>query len=555
MHGLIALALLVVLLVVWLPTLALMQRTPWTGLAGRFAARTQLGAVVIDQAIQAKVAELMARAKVRWGTGLVMLQVNVEKLIEERDKLNAKLDELIAADTPDDLEQLKAANKTIADTTERRDALNERIRVAEEQQARAAAADDIAKRAPARVLSEPKTYDDTRHSYMLDLVRDSVGRGDGDGGVGEARNRLRRHAQELDVDLPARQARRDELAETQADRLVDRRNRVTRRDRDTMFEKRVNPNRTDGQGGFFVPPLWLVDEYIDLPRFGRTTANLCRTMALPSGTDTINLPKVATGTQTGVQTADNQSVTSVDLTDTSVSAPVRTIAGQQDIAIQLLDQSPVSFDEVVFNDLIADYNMQLDIQVVNGSGSSGQVTGILNTSGINAVTYTDATPTLPELWVPLLQSASQVAKGRKVGAATGVVLTPSMWYWALSQLDSTSRPLLMGNGANFNLLGVGGDLEADGPAGVFTYGLPAYLDGNIPSNLGAGTNETRVITARWQDLFLWEGSMRTRVLQEVLSGTLQIRLQVYNYVAFMANRRPTSISAISGTGVIPAAGF
>jgi len=26
------------------------------------------------------------------------------------------------------------------------------------------------------------------------------------------------------------------------------------------FEKRVNPNRTDGQGGYFVPPLWLIDQ-------------------------------------------------------------------------------------------------------------------------------------------------------------------------------------------------------------------------------------------------------------------------------------------------------
>ena len=51
-----------------------------------------------------------------------------------------------------------------------------------------------------------------------------------------------------------------------------------------------------------------------------------------------------------------------------------------------------------------------------------------------------------------------------------------------------------------------------------------------------------MITARWDDLYLWEGSMRTRVLSEVLSGTLQVRLQVYNYVAFMANRRPSSIT-------------
>jgi HK97 family phage major capsid protein len=479
-------------------------------------------------------------------------------LRERREALSTEIDGLIAAELPTDRAAAEAANLVINERLAARQALDERIRVVEEQEVRRQAEADTLRRLPAArggavITSEPRTYDPAaRHSYFLDMARAQLGRGDGDGGVGAARERLARHTQELDVELGAREGRRDQLAYEQADGEVEAR-RISRASRETMFEKRVNPNRTDGQGGNFVPPLWLVDEYVDLPRFGRTTANLCRQFALPTGTDSINLPKIATGTSTAIQTADAAGVSSTDLTDTSVSAGVKTIAGQQDIALQLLDQSPVSFDEVVFQDLIADYNQKLDVQVINGSNGSGQVKGILNVSGINAVTYTDATPTLPELWVPLLQSASKVAVGR-VLPATGVVMTPSMWYWALSQLDSTSRPLLLGNGG-FNQMGNSGEVEADGPAGMFTYGLPAFLDGNIPSNLGGGTNETRVITARWDDLFLWEGSMRTRVLSEVLSGTLQVRIQVYNYVAFMGDRRPTSISVISGTGVIPTAGF
>jgi hypothetical protein len=190
---------------------------------------------------------------------------------------------------------------------------------------------------------------------------------------------------------------------------------------------------------------------------------------------------------------------------------VRTIAGQQDSRSSCSTSRRSVFDEIVFADLIADYNAQLDVQVISGSGAAGQVTGILNVAGINAVTYTDASPTLPELWVPLLQSASLIAKLRKL-AATGVAMTPSMWYWALSQLDTTGRPLILPSNVALNPIADGGLLEADGPAGMFTYGLPAFMDGNIPSNLGGGTNETRVISARWQDLYLWEGSMRTRVL-------------------------------------------
>jgi HK97 family phage major capsid protein len=497
------------------------------------------------------------------GDGTTTLVESIEARIAAVTK---EIDGLLAAAIPEDRDAAKAANEAIQARVADRQLLEERLRVTGEQETRRLAAADAAKRLgttvdpatgqPRAVITyEARTYGpaNPRSSYFLDLVRDGLNVGDGDGGVGAARDRLARHAKELSVELPAREARRDEAAREGTDREL-RRAGYKRSARESAFEKRVNPNRTDGQGGFFVPPLWLVDEYIDLPRFGRTTANLCKTMGLPSGTDSINLPKVATGTAAAIQTADAAGVQSTDVTDTSVSAPVRTVAGQQDIAIQLLDQSPIAFDEVVFTDLIADYNAKLDVQVVSGSGAAGQVTGILNIAGINAVTYTDATPTLPELWVPLLQSASLIAKLRKL-AATGVVMTPSMWYWALSQLDTTGRPLILPNTTAFNNLGDSGLLEADGPAGMFTYGLPAFLDGNIPSNLGGGTNETRVISARWQDLYLWEGSMRTRVLQEVLSGTLQVRLQVYNYVAFMGGRRPEAISVISGTGVIPAAGF
>lgn len=395
------------------------------------------------------------------------------------------------------------------------------------------------------VRSEPTTYDaSNRHSYFLDLTRAELNRGDGDGGVQAARERLTRHRQEVDTAMAKREAARSQRAERELRGL----------DRGSVFEKRVNPSRTDGQGGYFVPPDWLVGDYIDLPRFGRTLANSVRNLTLPTGTDTINIPKVATGSATGVQTADAGAVTSQDLTDTFVTAPVRTIAGQQDIALQLLDQSPVAFDEIVFADLIADYNQKLDIQCWNGSGVAGQLKGVLNVSGINAVTYTDASPTLPELYLPLMQALSLVAKNRKM-MATATFMTPSRWYWAASQLDSQNRPLILPEtNAPFNPLALqtGGDVE--GPVGRVG-SQPILADGNIPTNLGVGTNEERILAARTSDIFLWEGSMRTRVLTEILSGTLQVRLQVYNYAAFMADRRPEAISVISGTGLIAPSGF
>jgi HK97 family phage major capsid protein len=318
------------------------------------------------------------------------------------------------------------------------------------------------------------------------------------------------------------------------------------------LEQRVNPNRTDGQGGNFVPPLWLIDEYVDLLRNGRTVPDMCDTRPLPPGTDTVMLPKIATGTATGVQTADAAAVTSQDLTDTSISAPVKTIAGQQDIALQLFEQSPTNFDDVVFADLSADYQEKLSAQVLSGTGASGQVSGILPMAGINAVTYTDATPTLPEMLPPIAQAISQAVKNGKK-PADGIALHPSLWYWFVSQLDTAGRPLVdLGNGMNSLIVH---DAEAVAGRAGSIGNVPIYVDLNMPTNLGAGTNESRIIAGAFKQAYLWEGALRFRVMQEVLSGTLQVRLQLYNYVAFMPNRRPAAISVVSGTGLIPQAGF
>jgi HK97 family phage major capsid protein len=402
----------------------------------------------------------------------------------------------------------------------------------------------------ARVTSEPLTYGKfSGRSYWHDLARAQF-RSDL-----AASERLQRHAAELRVELPARERRREERARQEMDSLAAL-ERWTDEQRAAAFESRVNPNRTDGQGGYFVPPLWIIDEYIALPRFGRPIADSVRNLTLPAGTDSINLPKVATGTATAAQTADAASVTSTDMTDTSVSAAVYTVAGQQDVAMQLLDQSPApGFDSVVQGDLQADLALRQDVYVINGSGSNGQPTGILNVSSPNAITYTDASPTLPEMWVPWIQSVSQIATNRKL-PPTATFVIPAIWYWGTSQLDTTNRPLLQAEQTGpFNAMALQTGAVSEGPVGRLTVGTPVILDGNIPTNLGGGTNETRIITLRTSDLYLWEGAIQTRVLTEVLSGTLQVRFQIYRYAAFMGNRLSKAISIVSGTGMIPTSGF
>ena len=76
-------------------------------------------------------------------------------------------------------------------------------------------------------------------------------------------------------------------------------------------------------------------------------------------------------------------------------------------------------------------------------------------------------------------------------------------------------------------------------------GLPVYLDSNIPTDVN--TNQDVVLVLNTNESYLYESTIRTRVLPEVLSGTLTCRIQVYGYIA-LATRQAESIAVITGTG-------
>jgi HK97 family phage major capsid protein len=365
--------------------------------------------------------------------------------------------------------------------------------------------------ARAQVNSEALTYrkDNLRTSYFADLAKVQLNMDDN----GESRARLQRHGEEV---------------------------RSAPEYRDLA--------RTDGNGGYFVPPAWLLSDFAPLARAARPTANLVHSEALPSGTDSINIPTIATGTATAIQTADNAAVQEVDLTDATINAGVKTIAGQQDVAIQLLDQSPVAFDQIIFQDLMADYATKVDLQVISGSNASGQVKGIRGASGTNAVTYTDGTPTVAELFPKIADAIQQIHTGRFLPPSV-IVMHPRRWAWFTAALDTTGRPLVaVGAGAQNSVATFDGVVSQQVVGSL--QGLPVVTDPNIPINLGAGTNEDIILVMRASDLLLWESSIRSRVLPEVGSGTLTVRLQVYGYIAFSAERYPKSTSILGGTGLV-----
>lgn len=366
-------------------------------------------------------------------------------------------------------------------------------------------------------VKEAETYTrDTRtkRSWVNDLIMVSMNLD----GTGECRERLSRHAQDVATS--------------------------------PSYKEHRNLSRTDGSGGFAVPPAWLMDQYIELARPGRAFANLCQRQPLPGGTDSINIPKILTGTATGPQVGDNTQVPETDLTDTTVRADVVTIAGQQGVSIQLIDQSPIAFDDVIFRDLVASHAATLDNQIISANGTGGTVVGVTNTPGISSIIAgVDAVAPLKPVYSAIANAIQTVHTSRYLPPEV-IVMHPRRWGWFLSLLDTDQRPLFLpAANSPMNASGVLQAVDSQQVVGQM-HGLPVVTDPNVPTNLGAGTNEDAIFVMRSSDLVLYEGGIRSRVLPETRANSLTVLLQIYSYLAFSAARYPASVVEITGTGLV-----
>lgn len=322
--------------------------------------------------------------------------------------------------------------------------------------------------------------------------------------------------------------------------------RLKRHQSEAEIEKRAI-STTDGSGGEFVPPLWLQDEWVKLARPSRPIADTVNSMPLPPGTDTINLPTVSTGAAVAVQT-DGNSVQSTDIATSSVTGALQTVAGQQDMSRQLFDRSVPGIDQVIFDDLARAYAAKLDSLVITGTVTNAK--GINQLASTNSVTYTAATPTAAGLYSKIADAIQQVHTNRYLPPSV-IAMHPRRWAWLLAASDSNSRPLVVPNANGpFNVQGILERVAAENVVGTLQ-GLPVIVDSQIPTTLGASTNEDQVYVYRAEDLYLYEQDVPTpKVFEEVLSNTLQVRVQLYGYYAVIFGRYPKSISKIGGTGLV-----
>lgn len=328
--------------------------------------------------------------------------------------------------------------------------------------------------------------------------------------------------------------------------------RLARHSREMAAEGRVM-DTTSSSGLGFIAPQYLQSQWAQFARAGRPFADAIGANPLPAVGVSFNVPRLTTGSAVAVQATEGSGVNDTTPVAGDITLPVETIAGKVDMSRQLFDRSDPAMDSVIGMDLSASYNQQVDSEIINGPGSGGRVKGILTATGVNAVTYTQATPTAATLYPKLADAIQRIDVGRFLPADL-VAMHPRRWASLLASLDSQNRPLVVpvvpGNQA-VNAMAGGVATVAQGHVG-YTQGIDTIKDANIPTTQGAGTNQDAIIATVKAALLFFEstGGPTVRVYEEVLSGTLQVRILAFGYIAFTAERYPTATSIITGTGLI-----
>lgn len=291
--------------------------------------------------------------------------------------------------------------------------------------------------------------------------------------------------------------------------------------------------------GALVVPTYLTDEFAANVAAGKPFLNTVRNLPLPDEGMTINIPRGTTATSVAAQTEAN-ALSETDFDETTLAVTVLTHGGQQDVTRQALERGR-NIDSIIYADLAEQY-----AAVVNAAA----IVSMAAVVGINAVTYTDADPTVAEAYPKIADAIQSIQSARYAGPDT-ILMHPRRWGWMLSDVDGNTRPLVVPAAGNpQNAVGVASSSGYGQVVGTLL-GLPVVTDAGIATDQGAGTEDTIYVYRSSDIIFMEEDNApRNVAFEETQGGNLLVKLVVFGYSAFTAGRYPAAISEISGTGLI-----
>ena len=220
----------------------------------------------------------------------------------------------------------------------------------------------------------------------------------------------------------------------------------------------------------FVPTEHRGDMFIEALRARQVLGGLGTTY-MSGLTSRIKMPKLATGANAAFveELAD---VTDGAGTDGGVTLQPRTMGAFVDMSRLLMLESVPAIEQIIRNDLLASAADRTEFYAINGSGSGGQPTGILNTAGINNLDISSGTDVDSLTWADIIALVKLVEEDNGIvnQEAAGFLSHPAVKAKLASTAKVSSTDSVQILDAPWNEL----------------YGQPIAFTSNVPTTLDPG---------------------------------------------------------------------
>ena len=151
-----------------------------------------------------------------------------------------------------------------------------------------------------------------------------------------------------------------------------------------------------GSDGDLIGQDYRAGDFIDVLR--NNSAVMPMATMLNGLTGDVKIPRKTAASSAAFISSEGGAAGESEFTVGSVTMSPKTLGAFTDVTRQLMIQSSIDVENLIRNDLAQSMAIAIDDAALEGSGSSGNPTGITNTSGINSVSLSSAAaPTFAEM--------------------------------------------------------------------------------------------------------------------------------------------------------------
>lgn len=205
-------------------------------------------------------------------------------------------------------------------------------------------------------------------------------------------------------------------------------------------QKRDLTAGTPSAGGYLVATDNLGGSFIDLLRNRTLLARLGATM-LTGLQGNVTIPKLTAGGTAYWLTNEATTITESNQTLGQLALSPKNVGAYTEVSRQLMMQSSPAADAMIMNDLAKVLGIAIDLAGFEGSGASGQPTGISATAGIGSVTGTSID------YAKVVEFQTDVAGSNALAQNCAYVTTPAVAALLKQRVKvaSTFSPIWEGN--------------------------------------------------------------------------------------------------------------